>query len=90
MGQLALLRGMAGAPVRSKSYARTKIETGRVGRDHGLSGLQRRRFPTVSRKHRAQTLELIVRCNQCHNQWTISAQSPPIVLKAKEDRRGPR
>lgn len=52
MGQLALLRGMAGAPVRSKSYARTKIETGRVGRDHGLSGLQRRRFPTVSRKHR--------------------------------------
>src|SRR5687767_14184299 len=33
VGQLAMLRGMAGAPVRPESYARAKIEAGRVGRD---------------------------------------------------------
>jgi hypothetical protein len=33
VGQLAMLRGMAGAPVRPESYARAAIEVGRVGRD---------------------------------------------------------
>ena len=33
VGQLALLRGMAGAPVRPESYARADIAAGRVGRD---------------------------------------------------------
>lgn len=33
VGQLALLRGMAGAPVRPESYARAKIAAGRVGMD---------------------------------------------------------
>ena len=31
VGQLALLRGMAGAPVRPESYARAEIVRGRVG-----------------------------------------------------------
>jgi hypothetical protein len=31
VGQLAMLRGMAGAPVRPESYARAEIVTGRVG-----------------------------------------------------------
>jgi hypothetical protein len=33
VGQLAMMRGMAGAPVRPESYARAQIETGRVGRE---------------------------------------------------------
>ena len=33
VGQLAMLRGMAGAPVRPESYARAHIAIGRVGRD---------------------------------------------------------
>jgi hypothetical protein len=33
VGQLALLRGMAGAPVRPESYARAEIVAGRVGPD---------------------------------------------------------
>ncbi len=33
VGQLALLRGVASAPVRPESYARAEITTGRVGRD---------------------------------------------------------
>lgn len=33
VGQLAMLRGMAGAPVRPESYARAEIIVGRVGRD---------------------------------------------------------
>lgn len=33
VGQLALLRGHAGAPVRPESYARAGITAGRVGRD---------------------------------------------------------
>lgn len=33
VGQLSLMRGMAGAPVRPEGYARAKIEVGRVGRD---------------------------------------------------------
>ena len=33
VGQLAMLRGMAGVPVRPESYARAVITTGRVGRD---------------------------------------------------------
>ncbi|HET9950024.1 MAG TPA: hypothetical protein VFQ22_13965 [Longimicrobiales bacterium] len=33
VGQLALLRGMAGAPVRPENYARARIRVGRVGPD---------------------------------------------------------
>src|SRR6185436_17683050 len=33
VGQLAMLRGMAGAPVRPESYARAAITAGRVGLD---------------------------------------------------------
>ena len=33
VGQLAMLRGMAGAPVRPESYARAEIVAGRVGLD---------------------------------------------------------
>jgi len=33
VGQLALLRGLAGAPVRPESFARAEITAGRVGRD---------------------------------------------------------
>jgi hypothetical protein len=33
VGQLAMLRGMAGAPVRPESYARAEIAVGRVGLD---------------------------------------------------------
>jgi len=33
VGQLAMLRGMCGAPVRPESYARAAIAIGRVGRD---------------------------------------------------------
>lgn len=40
VGQLALLRGMAGSPVRPESYARAKIETGRVGRDQAAPGYE--------------------------------------------------
>ena len=31
VGQLAMLRGLAGAPIRPESYARAEIEIGRVG-----------------------------------------------------------
>jgi len=41
VGQLALLRGLAGAPVRPESYARARIEPGRVGRDQSV---ERREF----------------------------------------------
>jgi hypothetical protein len=33
VGQLAMLRGLAGGPVRPESYARAEIAVGRVGRD---------------------------------------------------------
>ena len=33
VGQLAMIRGTAGAPVRPESYARAEIQAGRVGRD---------------------------------------------------------
>jgi len=33
VGQLAMLRGMAGAPVRPESYARAEIVAGRVGQE---------------------------------------------------------
>jgi hypothetical protein len=33
VGQIAMLRGMAGSPVRPESYARAEIATGRVGPD---------------------------------------------------------
>jgi hypothetical protein len=33
VGQLTMMRGMAGAPVRPESYARATISAGRVGRD---------------------------------------------------------
>ena len=37
VGQLTLMRGMAGSPVRPESYARANITTGRVGRDQDTS-----------------------------------------------------
>ena len=37
VGQLAMLRGMIGAPVRPESYARADIVIGRVGRDQAAS-----------------------------------------------------
>jgi len=40
VGQLALLRGMAGVPVRPESYAKAKIEPGRVGRDQAPPGFE--------------------------------------------------
>jgi hypothetical protein len=40
VGQLALLRGMAGSPVRPESYARAAIEVGRVGRDQAAPGFE--------------------------------------------------
>ena len=33
VGQLAMLRGMAGRPIRPESYARAEIAPGRVGLD---------------------------------------------------------
>jgi hypothetical protein len=41
VGQLAMLRRLAGAPVRPESYARANIEDGRVGRDQAA---ERREF----------------------------------------------
>src|SRR5262245_24300754 len=41
VGQLAMLRGHFGAPVRPESYGRAKIEAGRVGRDQSA---ERREF----------------------------------------------
>ena len=38
VGQLAMLRGMAGIPVRPESYARATIVAGRVGMDHAAPG----------------------------------------------------
>jgi hypothetical protein len=38
VGQLAMMRGMAGAAVRPESYARATIEAGRVGRDQAAPG----------------------------------------------------
>ena len=35
-----MMRGMAGAPVRPESYARAKIEAGRVGRDQAAPGYE--------------------------------------------------
>jgi len=40
VGQLALIRGMLGAPVRPESYARAKIEAGRVGADQPAPGYE--------------------------------------------------
>jgi hypothetical protein len=40
VGQLALLRGMSGAPLRPESYARAAIEVGRVGRDQAPPGFE--------------------------------------------------
>jgi hypothetical protein len=37
VGQLAMLRGAAGAPVRPESYARAEIEVGRVGLDQAAA-----------------------------------------------------
>jgi hypothetical protein len=37
VGQLALMRGAAGVPVRPESYARAEIRSGRVGRDQSVS-----------------------------------------------------
>jgi hypothetical protein len=38
VGQLAMLRGMAGSPVRPESYAKAAITIGRVGRDQAAPG----------------------------------------------------
>ena len=38
VGQLALMRGLAGAPVRPESYARAAIVAGRVGADQAPPG----------------------------------------------------
>jgi hypothetical protein len=38
VGQLALLRGIVGAPVRPESYARAEIVAGRVGREQAPPG----------------------------------------------------
>ena len=38
VGQLAMLRGMAGAPIRPESYARAEIVVGRVGLDQAPPG----------------------------------------------------
>jgi hypothetical protein len=38
VGQLAMLRGMAGVPVRPESYAKATITIGRVGRDQAAPG----------------------------------------------------
>ena len=38
VGQLAMMRGMAGAAVRPESYARATIEAGRVGREQAPPG----------------------------------------------------
>lgn len=38
VGQLAMMRGVAGEPVRPESYARATIETGRVGREQAPPG----------------------------------------------------
>lgn len=38
VGQLAMMRGVAGHPVRPESYARATIRAGRVGRDQALPG----------------------------------------------------
>jgi len=38
VGQLAMLRGLAGAPVRPESYARAEIVAGRVGLDQAPPG----------------------------------------------------
>ena len=38
VGQLAMMRGLAGQPVRPESYARATITLGRVGRDQAPAG----------------------------------------------------
>lgn len=40
VGQLAMLRGMAGAPVRPESYARAKIVVGAVGLEQAPPGFE--------------------------------------------------
>ena len=40
VGQLAMLRGLAGAPIRPESYARAEIVTGRAGRDQAPSRVE--------------------------------------------------
>jgi hypothetical protein len=50
VGQLALLRGMAGAPVRPESYAKAAITIGRVGRDQAPAGREFDGDASVPRK----------------------------------------
>ncbi len=38
VGQLAMMRGVAGRPVRPESYARASIQVGRVGREQSAPG----------------------------------------------------
>jgi hypothetical protein len=39
-GQLAMLRGMAGAPVAPENYARADIQVGRVGREQSAKRVE--------------------------------------------------
>ncbi len=43
VGQLAMMRGVAGQPVRPESYARATIQAGRIGRDQAPPGREYRR-----------------------------------------------
>jgi len=50
VGQISLLRGMHGSPVRPESYARAEISTGRLGRDQSST---RKEFDgDASRRHK--------------------------------------
>jgi len=49
VGQLAMLRGMAGAPVRPESYARATVTAGRVGPDQAPPGREFDGDASVSR-----------------------------------------
>ena len=50
VGQLAMLRGMAGIPVRPESYAKATITIGRVGRDQAAPGREFDGDASVPRK----------------------------------------
>lgn len=50
VGQLAMMRGMAGVPVRPESYAKATISVGRVGRDQAAAGREFDGDASVARK----------------------------------------
>ena len=49
VGQLAMLRGLAGAPIRPESYARAEIVAGRVGLDQAAPGQEFKGDASVKR-----------------------------------------